>query len=147
MPVGRRRCTEISFFLEKARQCRQAKGRTDCRSLARPRAKNCPTRSCAHDLTRTLTKGESGDEGGETRAWPTGQLVVFNHAPRNRFAICRTSSLSILYFSVLRGIPRYSPVPVTFQAFFSSARRMKFRSNVLVASSKRLSVRAPCGSS
>jgi len=53
--------------------------------------------------------------------------------------------LSILYFSVLNGIPRYSAVAVTFQLFFSSARRMKFRSNVLVASSNRLSLVDPCG--
>src|SRR5258705_3727687 len=62
-----------------------------------------------------------------------GQLSDSTYAPRNRFASCRTSSLSILYFNVLSGIPRYSAVAVTFQPLFSSARKMKFRSNVFVA--------------
>src|SRR5262249_1433214 len=71
----------------------------------------------------------------ESTNWPLGQ-VLGRQAPRNRFASCRTSSLSILYLSVLNGIPRYSAVAVTFHPHFSSARRIKFRSNVFVASSK-----------
>src|SRR5262245_16675167 len=49
------------------------------------------------------------------------KLLAVGHAPRRRLAISRTSSLSILYLSVLKGMPRYSAVPVTFHAHFSSA--------------------------
>src|SRR5262249_36335232 len=45
----------------------------------------------------------------------SGQVLGHYYAPRRRLASCRTSSLSILYFSVLKGMPRYSEVPVTFQ--------------------------------
>src|SRR6185436_18418224 len=76
-----------------------------------------------------------------------GQVSDSTYAARNLFASCRTSSLSILYFNVLNGIPRYSAVAVTFQPLFSSARKMKFRSKAFVATSNRLSVLVPSGSS
>src|SRR5882762_10871266 len=93
-----------------------------------------------------------------SRRWLIGMTLIrserssrpgysLDYAPRRRFASCRTSSLSILYFKVLSGIPRYSAVAVTFHPHFSSARRMKLRSNVFVACSKSLSVCWPCGSS
>ena len=63
----------------------------------------------------------------------TGQVSDSTYAPRSRFASCRTSSLSILYFNVLNGIPGTLQSPVTFQPHFSSARKMKFRSKVFVA--------------
>ena len=57
-----------------------------------------------------------------------------NQAPRSLRARSRRSSRAILCFSVLRGMPRYRAVAVTFQSDFSSARRMKLRSNVSQAS-------------
>ena len=45
------------------------------------------------------------ERGNGQNSWERDQ------APRSVWPSCRTSSLSILYFSVLNGIPRYSDVP------------------------------------
>ena len=72
--------------------------------------------------------------------WPHGQFSkrLVNAeltAARPAYPSCTSA-----YVAEFRGAPA---VPVTFHPHFSSARRMKLRSNVLVASSNRLSVELP----
>src|SRR2546430_17274304 len=59
---------------------------------------------------RAVTEKISGFFGRKTTFWPSRPSFYLGHAPRRRFASCRTSSLSILYFSVLNGIDRKSVV-------------------------------------
>ena len=124
------------------------RGRTSAITSSRLPTDNGLTASSRERRRRSRTLqllcGISGLATAGQGAWPMRPSCWLDvHAPRSRFASCRTSSLSILYFSVLSGIPRYSAVPVTFQPHFSSARRMKLRSKVLVASSNRLSLSRP----
>src|ERR1700741_4624686 len=81
--------------------------------------------------------GSNGSKPGDENS---AKFRRFPQAPRSLRARSRRSSRAILCFKVLNGMPRYRAVAVTFQSDFSSARRMKLRSNVSQASWNRVSL-------
>ena len=150
VPVDARRACDLAGLLKEIADRVIASTGVDASIAAASRGQRVvPAAAAATSPSGELAADESGDCGEQANRL-AGRASFLTRCVRRRAADARAGARRACPSCIstcsmeFQGI---QPSPVTFQPLFSSARRMKFRSNVLVASSNRLSVRAPCGSS